>query len=82
MVAAMWVAPAEMVARPIALTFWRPAGYAVFAVNYRLAPKYPYPYMVYDVERSIRYLRYHAKDWDADPQEDRLDRRIGRRLSQ
>lgn len=47
--------------------FLAPAGYAVFAVNYRLAPKYPYPYMVYDVERSIRYLRYHAKDWDADP---------------
>lgn len=47
--------------------FLAPAGYAVFSVNYRLAPKYPYPYMVYDVERSIRYLRYNAKRWDADP---------------
>lgn len=46
--------------------FLAPAGYAVFSIDYRLAPKYPYPYMVYDVERSIRYIRYHAKDWNAD----------------
>jgi len=47
--------------------FLAPAGYAVFSVNYRLAPKYPYPYMVYDVQRAVRYIRYHAHDWDADP---------------
>jgi alpha-L-fucosidase 2 len=47
--------------------FLAPAGYAVFSINYRLAPKYPYPYMVYDVERSIRYIRYNAKKWNADP---------------
>ena len=47
--------------------FLAPAGYAVFSVNYRLAPKYPYPYMVYDVERSIRYLRHNARQWNADP---------------
>jgi acetyl esterase len=47
--------------------FLAPAGYAVFAINYRLAPKYPYPYMVYDVERAIRFLRHNAKQWDADP---------------
>jgi acetyl esterase len=47
--------------------FLAPAGYAVFAINYRLAPKYPYPYMVYDVERAIRYLRYNAKQWDGEP---------------
>jgi alpha-L-fucosidase 2 len=47
--------------------FLWPAGYAVFSVNYRLAPKYPYPYMVYDVERAVRYLRHNAKVWDADP---------------
>ena len=46
--------------------FLAPAGYAVFSINYRLAPKYPYPYMVYDVERSVRYLRHNAKNWDAD----------------
>ncbi len=47
--------------------FLAPAGYAVFSVNYRLAPKYPYPYMVYDVERSVRYLRHNAREWSADP---------------
>jgi acetyl esterase len=40
--------------------FLPPAGYAVFSINYRLAPKYPYPYMVYDVERAIRFLRHKA----------------------
>ena len=47
--------------------FLAPAGYAVFSINYRLAPKYPYPNMVYDVERSIRYIRYNARNWNADP---------------
>jgi len=47
--------------------FLAPAGYAVFSVNYRLAPKYPYPYMVLDVQRAVRYIRYNAKKWNADP---------------
>ncbi len=47
--------------------FLAPAGYAVFSINYRLAPKYPYPYMIDDVERAIRYLRYNASNWNADP---------------
>jgi acetyl esterase len=47
--------------------FLAPAGYAVFSVNYRLAPKYPYPAMVHDVQRAIRYIRFHAPAWDADP---------------
>src|SRR3984885_6527846 len=44
--------------------FLAPAGYAVFSINYRLAPQYPYPYMVYDVERAIRFLRHNARRWD------------------
>ena len=47
--------------------FLAPAGYAVFSINYRLAPKYPYPAMVYDVERAIRYLRHNAMQWNLDP---------------
>src|ERR1700721_1374948 len=47
--------------------FLAPAGYAVFSVNYRLAPKYPYPNMVLDVQRAVRYIRYNAKQWNADP---------------
>jgi alpha-L-fucosidase 2 len=47
--------------------FLAPAGYAVFSINYRLAPKYPYPAMVEDVQRAIRFLRHNAKKWQADP---------------
>lgn len=47
--------------------FLAPAGYAVFSINYRLAPQYPYPAMVEDVERAVRYIRHNAKKWRADP---------------
>ena len=47
--------------------FLAPAGYAVFSINYRLAPKYPYPYMVQDTQRAIRYLRHNASEYNADP---------------
>ncbi len=49
--------------------FLAPAGYVVFSINYRLAPKYPYPDMVHDVERSIRYIRHNAQRWNANPHE-------------
>ena len=47
--------------------FLAPAGYAVFSINYRLAPKYPYPYMVLDTERAVRFIRHNAKKWNGDP---------------
>jgi acetyl esterase len=47
--------------------FLASAGYAVFSVNYRLTPKYPYPYMVQDVQRAVRYIRHNATQWAADP---------------
>lgn len=46
--------------------FLGPAGYAVFSINYRLAPRYPYPTMVYDVERAVRFLRHNAARWHGD----------------
>lgn len=49
--------------------FLAPAGYDVFSINYRLAPKYPYPAMIEDVQRAIRYIRFHAREWDADSRE-------------
>ena len=36
----------------------------MFSINYRLAPKYPYPYMVYDVQRAVRFVRHNASRWD------------------
>jgi alpha-L-fucosidase 2 len=47
--------------------FLAPAGYAVFSINYRLAPQFPLSAMVEDVQRAVRYLRHNAKKWDADP---------------
>lgn len=58
---------ARAAARPMWRTFSLPRVYAVFSVNYRLAPKYPYPYMVRDVQRAVRFIRYQAHDWSADP---------------
>jgi alpha-L-fucosidase 2 len=47
--------------------FLAPAGYAVFSVNYRLTPQYPYPFMVLDVQRAVRFIRHNASRWNADP---------------
>ena len=60
--------------------FLAPAGYAVFSINYRLAPKYPYPYMVYDVERAVRFLRHNATRWDAQDKSHCARRRVSRRF--
>jgi acetyl esterase len=51
------------------IDFLAPAGYAVFSINYRLAPKYPYPKMVQDVERAVRYIRHNANRWNENPDE-------------
>jgi acetyl esterase len=47
--------------------FLVPAGYAVFSINYRLAPKFSYPAPIQDVERAIRFVRANAHRWDVDP---------------
>ena len=43
------------------------AGYTVFAVNHRAAPRFHYPAPVEDVQRAVRFIRYHAKDYGIDP---------------
>lgn len=42
-------------------------GYAVFSLNYRLAPKDRYPAAVDDVQRAVRWLRAHAAAYHLDP---------------
>jgi acetyl esterase/lipase len=44
------------------------AGYTVFAVNHRAAPRYRYPSAVEDVQRAVRFIRHHAKRFGIDPQ--------------
>ena len=46
--------------------FLAPAGYAVFSINYRLAPQFPYPANVEDTERAVRFIRHNASRWNAD----------------
>lgn len=42
-------------------------GYAVAAVNYRLAGEALFPAPVQDVKAAIRFLRAHAQEFDIDP---------------
>lgn len=36
------------------------AGYTVFSVNHRATPRFTYPAAVEDVQRAVRFIRYHA----------------------
>jgi acetyl esterase/lipase len=42
-------------------------GYVAVSVTYRFAPQDPYPAQVDDVQRAVRWLRHHAKDYGIDP---------------
>ena len=39
------------------------AGYTVFVVNYRVAPRFRYPAAVEDVQRAVRYIRHNASSY-------------------
>lgn len=43
-------------------------GLTVFIVRHGSAPKYTVPEAAADVQRCVRYLHLHAKEWDVDPQ--------------
>jgi alpha-L-fucosidase 2 len=44
------------------------AGFTWFTINYRLAPKDRYPACVEDVERAIRWVKDHAREYKVDPE--------------
>ncbi len=42
------------------------AGYTVFVINHRAAPRYPYPFPLEDSQRAVRFVRYHASQFGID----------------
>ncbi|MFI5457425.1 MAG: alpha/beta fold hydrolase [Isosphaerales bacterium] len=42
-------------------------GYTVFAVVHGSQPRYTVPEIIQDMNRSVRFIRYHAKDYGIDP---------------
>jgi acetyl esterase/lipase len=42
-------------------------GYTVFAVVHGSQPRYTIPEIVQDVNRAVRFIRHHAKDYGIDP---------------
>ena len=43
------------------------AGFAWLTVNYRLAPKYPFPACTDDVFRAVEWVKDHAAEYKVDP---------------
>ncbi len=50
----------------MALAFAR-RGYQVFNINYRLAPRHPFPAAIEDACAAYAWLAEHARAWDVDP---------------
>ena len=56
--------------RPETYTPFLRRGYTIFAVVHGTQPKFTIPEIIDDVQRAVRFIRYHAKDYHIDP--DRL----------
>ena len=42
-------------------------GYTVFAVSHSSQPQYTIPEIIRDVNRAVRFIRHHARDYKVDP---------------
>src|SRR5262245_33284446 len=43
------------------------AGYTLFVINHRQAPRFHYPAAVEDAQRAVRFVRFHASDYGIQP---------------
>ncbi len=64
-----WHAPLSLDAKPLKQGVERSqlgakafldAGYTLFSINHRAAPRFRYPAAVEDAQRALRFIRYHA----------------------
>jgi acetyl esterase/lipase len=71
-----WMGPVSYDAKPLkndprqVLAFVPPlvkAGYTVFVINVRAAPRFRYPAAVEDAQRAVRFIRHNAKAFAIDP---------------
>ncbi|MBI1353865.1 MAG: prolyl oligopeptidase family serine peptidase [Acidobacteria bacterium] len=70
-----WHAPLEYSATPLKESgfakLWAPplvkAGYTVFVINHRAAPRFQHPAALEDAQRAVRFVRAHAVQYGIDP---------------
>ena len=70
-----WHAPLEYNAEPLKASgfakLWAPplvqAGYTVFVVNHRAAPRFQHPAALEDAQRAVRFVRANAERFGIDP---------------
>ena len=43
------------------------AGYTVFAISHRATPRFQYPSQIEDVQRAVRFIRFHADRFGINP---------------
>lgn len=43
-------------------------GYTLFVLNHRAAPRFQFPAPLEDVQRAVRFVRYHAEEYGIDPE--------------
>ncbi len=71
-----WHAPLDYAARPLKESgfakLWAPplveAGYTVFVINHRAAPRFQHPAALEDARRAVRFVRAHAREYGIDPE--------------
>ena len=69
-----WHAPLTFDARPLKASSFAKlyvpplteAGYTVFVINHRAAPRYRHPMPLEDAQRAVRFVRHHADRFEID----------------
>jgi acetyl esterase/lipase len=65
-----WHSNHDVIGSPMFISIVKPMtkrGYTVFAVCHGCQPKFQIPEIVENINRAVRFIRYHAKDYGIDP---------------